>query len=339
MLKKFWSRKRTLGDTHPLPNVLLCRAFRQVVDEPARIFADLGRWRKLALFGTLNSTLREHANLFSDLPGLAFQWAEKKETRKERITLFCEHGWLPRQGYQISALGCNQRHHIFKTCEAANGEVGEFPDLAEKLERLKLTYPKPAKIDGLGEEPFFLFSLQLVTDLNLKRSNTEFADFHASSKASHLLVSEISALLEKVAPKTKVIFVQHPSDASKEAPALQGRHEYLSNTKKLRTLDLALSPQCRGVLTINSNSLNEALLFGLPVFQLGDFLMPKFPNTLFPYTLEAFLEDPQHCHALARVDFYLSTVLENQWSLERLIDPVALRSLMIREVERFQATN
>ena len=291
------------------------------------------------MFGTLNSTLREHTNQFSDLPSVAFQWAEKKALREERVTLFCEHGWLPRQGYQISSRGCNQRHHIFQLCETANPDAFGPSDLSEKLERLKLSYPKPAKVADFGDEGFFLFSLQLVTDLNLKRSNTEFADFHASSKASHLLVSEISALLEQVAPKTKVVFVQHPSDASKETPALQGRHEYLPNTKKLRTLDLALSPQCRGVLTINSNSLNEALLFGLPVFQLGDFLMPKFPNMLFPYTLEAFLEDPQHCHALARVDFYLSTVLENQWSLERLSDPLALRSLITREVDRFRATN
>jgi hypothetical protein len=333
MLKKFWPRKRTLGDAHPLPNILLCRAFRHIADEPGSIFTGLGRWRKLALFGTLNSTIREHANLFSDLPDLAFQWAEKKDLREGRVTLFCEHGWLPRQGYQISALGCNQRHHIFREWEA-KVDVEASLDLAAKLERLKLGYPKFAKIDGLEDEPFFLFSLQLVTDLNLKRSNTEFADFHASSKPSHLLVSEISAALEKVAPKTKVIFVQHPSDSSTQAPALKGNHLYLPNTKKLRTLDLALSPQCRGVVTINSNSLNEALLFGLPVFQLGDFLMPKFPNTLFPYTLEAFFEDPKRCHSLARVDFYLSTVLESQWSLERLSDPVALRSLMIREIER-----
>jgi hypothetical protein len=144
----------------------------------------------------------------------------------------------------------------------------------------------------------------------------------------------ISRMMATAAPGVRMIFLQHPSESITRAPLLCPGHEYIPNSLKIRTLDLAISPACQGVITINSNAMNEALLFSKPVFQLGDFLTRAFPNLHFPYTLEQFLRNPTECSMLARTDSYLGTLLRSQRTLQEMTDPTVVRELIETELSR-----
>jgi hypothetical protein len=202
----------------------------------------------------------------------------------------------------------------------------------EKLRKSFYNLQPPA---DLCDRPFFLFALQVTSDLNLKRSGLELASIAGQENAASIIKRKLSEMMFAANPEARILFLQHPAGDPND-PAIEwcGKHEFVPNTRKLRALDLASSPNCQGVITINSNTINEAMLFSLPVFQLGNFLTGGFPNRFFPYTLGEFLADPQRCRSISQPKNYLGTILENQWSAEQLKDPAALRSLIDQELAR-----
>jgi len=251
--------------------------------------------------------------------------------------IYCEHGWLPRSGYQISSLGVNQHHHV--TIELRDESI-IIPAATqwelERLDHLKLGFPPAIHPSDLCEEPFFLFALQLSTDLNLRQCGLDLASASSRKDGSEFLLQQLSSMMADCNSAARVIFLQHPAEKAKvdARPLLQPNHDYVTNTRKLRFLDLASSPSCMGVLSINSNALNEAMLFSRPVFQMGDFLMKRFPNHLYPHSLEEFLHDPGKCLNSEITTRYLALLMNRQTPLEDLVDPVALLNLILKETAR-----
>lgn len=300
----------------------------------ARMFNHVGIWRKTACFATLNSTVLGNPYHFKDLPPVSFMWSEKQTPAKGRITIHCEHGWMPRDAYQISAKGCNQQHPMAELLRDSNIGIPQVQPLElEKMERLRLAFPPPHPPRDLCDKPFFLFALQVTTDLNLKRCGLDLANGANRANGGEVLLKTLSGMLADCNPDAGVIFLQHPADKSSFATAklLRPGHVYVPKERKLRFLDLAMSPACKGVISINSNALNEALLFSKPVFQMGDFLMKGFPNHLFPYSLSEFLDQPQRCQELSSPLGYIATLMRNQYTLGDLADPITLRNLILKE--------
>jgi hypothetical protein len=332
----FRKKRIDSGYISPLPNILLCRAIK--LHQTDEIFKNAGVWARTTLFATISLTARRHSTYFADLPKISFQFSEKKVPQEGYFTIFCEQGWLPREDYQISSAGVNQHHHVIRLLnqDAESVKCGlSDEEFATRLDKLRQSfYNLQAPVD-LCDRPFFLFALQVTSDLNLKRSGLELASIAGQKNAASIIKRKLSELMFEASPDARILFLQHPAGGPDE-PQVEwcGRHEFVPNTRKLRALDLASSPNCQGVITINSNTINEAMLFSMPVFQLGDFLTGKFPNVLFPYTLSEFLADPRRCQAISQPKNYLGTILENQWSAEQLRNPAALRSLIQQELSR-----
>jgi len=208
-------------------------------------------------------------------------------------------------------------------------------EFANRLEKLRTTFYNLQAPADLCDRPFFLFALQVTSDLNLKRSGLELASFAGQSNSSSIIKRKLSEMMYEANPDARILFLQHPAGDPND-PLIDwcGNHAFVANTRKLRALDLASAPNCQGVITINSNTINEAMLFSLPVFQLGNFLSGKFPNMFFPYSLGEFLADPRRCQAISQPKNYLGTILENQWSVDELKNPSVLRSLILNEFSR-----
>jgi hypothetical protein len=333
-------RKKSAKHVSPLANILLCRAQNYFSLSSSRI--NEGSWLRASCFYTMGITFQKYPQYFSDLPKIAFQWSEKLELQENHITIFCEHGWLPRSEYQISSLGVNQRNPITKIFDKIDGEnsIREPQDevrYRNQINILRSVHHNLTPPAIICDEPFFLFALQLTSDLNLKRSGLNLAEISGKKESQLLLRKQLSDIFVRENPSAKILFLQHPAEKSYEAEKLEfpANHVFVPSSRKLRALDIASSPNCLGLITINSNALNEALLFSLPVFQMGDFLMKRFPNHLFPYDLKGFLNDSQYCQSIAQADTYLGVILENQYSIEDLQNPIKLRKLIDKETARF----
>jgi len=333
----FFRKKKTdSGYISPLPNILCCRAMK--LHQTDEMFKNAGVWARTTLFATISLTARRYPACFADLPKISFQFSEKKATQPGYFTIFCEQGWLPREDYQISSAGVNQHHHVIRLLNQDAGSVKcalSDEEFAARLEKLRKSFYHLQAPADLCDRPFFLFALQVTSDLNLKRSGLELASIAGQKNAASIIKRKLSEMMFEASPDARILFLQHPAGGPDEPPIEWcGKHEFVPNTRKLRALDLASSPNCMGVITINSNTINEAMLFSLPVFQLGNFLTGGFPNPFFPYTLGEFLANPRRCLAVSQPKNYLGTILENQWSAEQLRNPAALRSLIQQELSR-----
>lgn len=336
-MKLFPLRKRTV-ELIPAPGISL-RLPSGV--SHSRNFGHTGIWRKTACFAILNSTIREYPCLFRDVPPISFIWSEKTPLTGNTIPIYCEHGWLPRAAYQISTAGCNQHHPVARLLA---DDCAKLPDPTAadlmQLEKLKRNCAPAASPADLCGKPFFLFALQVVNDLNLERCGLEYACLAKSRNAPHALLMCLSAMIAERAPGARVLFLQHPAEkacGSTNECRLPANHEFVPNSRKLRSMDLLLSPNCRGLISINSNALNEAMLFSKPTYQIGDFLMSRFPNRHFPHPLEEFLRSPERCLEPETTTRYLATLINHQHTLADLADPHGLRDLILRETARHLA--
>ena len=330
-------RNKEYGYIRPLPNILLCRALRSHQKQDF-FFYNHAVWTRVSMFATISLTIRRFPSYFSDLPNISFQNSEKRDPKPGYFTIFCEKGWLPREAYQISSLGVNQHHHVMgllnQDAEKIVTGLSE-EEYERRIAKLREDFIDLKAPDDLCSRPFFLFALQIPTDLNFKRSGLEIASIAKDPDAAPRIRRHFSEQIAALNPDARVLFLQHPFGKQSDPDIeLMPDHVYVRNTRKLRALDLATSPNCRGVITINSNTINEALLFGLPVFQLGDFIIKAFPNQFFPYTFEEFLADPGKCRSISQPRHYIGTILENQATLEDLKHPAKLRRIIDQELAR-----
>lgn len=332
MKPHFFRRSGKLTDIYPIPGIGL----RLSGIPYSKIFDHVGFWRKTACFATLNSTILGNPSLFEDLPPVSFIWSEKRPLVDRRLPIYCEHGWMPRDTYQISAMGCNQHHPVAGMLRGSDIKISEITPLEfQKIERLRLGFSPPFPPADLCASPFFVFALQTTSDLNLQRCGLDLAKAADKKDGGKILLQLLSGILAECNPNIRVLFLQHPRESASFSTVKLScpNHEYVPKKRKLRCHDLAMSPACKGVISINSNAINEAILFSRPVFQIGDFLMHKFPNLLFPYSLREFMEQPERCYQLSNPDGYLAMLLRNQYSLADLADPITVRNLILKEVE------
>lgn len=261
--------------------------------------------------------------------------------RPDGLTLFCEHGWLPRAAFQISPNGINADSHLApfhwrgESLPASDAEWTEGRLAAIRADaehpgreewRCSPETGTAALLDDLPPEGYLLVPLQMEGDTNIVR--------HVPPTLRRMqdLIDAISA----ANPPWPVIFKQHPSDVR-----AGNRHLRLC---KRRAQDRILAhqaanihqllrlPRCRGVITLNSNVAHDSLLWDKPVIALGDNLWPRSDPGPFMTALPADwsrleLQISSAAQRAARLA-YAHYLLVNQWTLGELADTERVAGLL-----------
>lgn len=201
-------------------------------------------------------------------PGVAVVW-NGRGVHGGGCQVFCaENGWLPRSAYQIGLGGFNANHHAAPwrwTGPLSDEDAGDLDEYLELL-RSRVEGGAYGYTDPTGEpagpgEPFLLAPFQMPQDVNME----------SVPQGLRTPFSFASAVLD-ASPPWRVVFKQHPMDANHgndqlSIPVSKGGEVWPHSRANIH--QLLKSPDCRGVVTLNSNTAHDALLWGVPVIALG----------------------------------------------------------------------
>lgn len=283
------------------------------------------------LFKTLNQTL----NYISDTSGRnLFIWGKNMEYAQQfgsfdRI-IFFEHGWLPRSSYQMSPDGINFAAHFARWKYDPNHKIDiDIAKTVINLRHLLLRYqPNEFKPMPL-EKDFIIFPFQKCNDFNLKYAGEPFSaffsrDLNQQSRYTQFCIDYIS----EHNPQLPVIFKQHITDQTDQKNLQMRRKQdiLLTNNVGLSLSDLLNSKQCKGLITVNSNSLHEALVFNVPVKALGNFIATQAEYSRILGPLDAPLVDnPLNNEKILE---YLKYVISHQGYLSDFANPLIVREIL-----------
>lgn len=233
-------------------------------------------------------------------------------------TIFCEHGWLPRSAYQLSPKGINAGSHAAPfhwdgkrlSPDDADTVAAHLAELREKADRDRGWQP--------GRD-FLLVPLQMEGDTNLVR--------HAPPNLMRMqgLIDHVT----RANPPLPVLFKQHPADAKRHDAqmALRTRRKQDSLVSRTKTdIDgLLNSGHCKGIVTVNSNTAHDGMIWGVPSVVLGRNTWPQ-DNAKGPFLTklprdwgQLFGLWDQRTRRDAR-DAYALHLIRTQWSLDDIRD-------------------
>lgn len=242
--------------------------------------------------------------------------------RARGLTLYCEHGWLPRWSYQISANGINADSHLAPfVWNGMPPDVEESIQLDAHLETIRSQPPAGfeymqttrSAADGLPDA-FLLVPLQMEGDTNIIR--------HAPAT-----LRSMQALIDAVAhaaPPWPVIFKQHPADVRRGNAQLRLRlrrkQDAIWPHARGNVYQMLKSNRCCGIVTINSNVAHDGLLWNVPAVVLGRNLWPtdhRGPfRTTMPVDWQAFSESRDDPAIADCRRAYALHLMRGQWSLD-----------------------
>ncbi len=249
-----------------------------------------------------------------------------------------EVGWIPRWNYQISPTGSNYLGHYARTYQFRDLNPGETAFITEYLKKLRSIYAhsiNPIKLKKLTSaltEDFILFPLQLANDFNLKFSDTEFSKYYSATGNNNTMLAQ--ACIEKATAAVKslpIIFKQHPFDHTQGLQNIAGNNALiLDNSVDISSHEIFATGRCKAVISINSNTLHEAAVWGIPCISLGKLIWNR--NTSRPPFASSFEEldrvlqtPPMEDTALLA---YLHYLVENQWTLNDFQNPRMVEELV-----------
>jgi len=281
------------------------------------------------LFKTLNKTL----NFIGDTSSRNLYIWGKETAYAEQFgdfdkIFFFEHGWLPRTSYQMSPDGINSAAHF------SNWKYGSIKktdlDINPIIKNLAAFYPKPA---GFRRETiltdYIIFPLQMGNDFNLKYAGAPFSSYFSRDK-SHTL-KYLQFCIDYISDYNldiPVLFKQHPMD-KEDGSHLKLRRKkdmLVTNTDNVSLSELLHAKNCKGLVTVNSNSMHEALILNVPVKALGNFLASQTEyKAIFGDLHTAFIQNPLHN---IKIQEYVKHVLSNQWYLSDFNNPLIIREMI-----------
>lgn len=250
--------------------------------------------------------------------------------------LFCEHGWLPRSDYQISACGINAASHLAPfvwngaplSIDAASCLDAHFATAKSASHTGYLDYMQATKAQagGLPHE-FLIVPLQMEFDTNI----VNFAPRHL--RTMQALVDYIA----KLDPPWPVIFKQHPADARRGNQHLRlrmrRRKDQIWPHNRGNIHQILKSGACRGIVTINSNVAHDGLLWDVPAIVLGRNVWPSSGEvtpflTEIPRNWSALAESVTRAESVACRRAYAYYLVSNQWTLASARDPDRVGALL-----------
>ncbi len=285
------------------------------------------------LFKTLNTTLQkidcEQHCLY--LWGKDIEYAKRYEGFDKMF--FFEHGWLPRSSYQMSPQGCNFSGHFskwnLKNAYSPALDDDQFKTVCQTMRTTMAGQNASSSIPEFFKQPFILFAFQLCNDYNLKLAGDPFSEFFNRNKLeNHRYTQFCIDYITEHNPDMPVIFKQHPMDITdtKLLKVHRPQDRLITNEEQLSLSDIAKLPVCEGVITVNSNSAHEALVFDVPVKILGNFLTTNTEYaSVFGSMQDDFVKKPLQNK---NVRAYLHHVLSYQWYSSDFANPLIVAEMI-----------
>ena len=205
-----------------------------------------------------------------------------RDHRSAGPVLYCEHAWLPRWEYQISPGGINADSHLAPfQWDGQPLSVECLALLNRHLDEVRaggpsqFSYMQTAAPGMDIESDFLLVPLQMEWDTNIIRH------VPARFRQMQALVDYVTA----ADPPLPVIYKQHPADVRRGSRQLRLRlrrsHDKVQPHNAGNIHQLLKSGKCRGIISLNSNVVNDGLLWDVPSIVLGNNIWPREGRTPF----------------------------------------------------------
>lgn len=275
-----------------------------------------------------------------------FDWSEKHDIpRHQNARIILEHGWLPRSSYQVSAYGTNARSHVARQFRITGLETEQRRYVKHQVVVMRqifesaISVTRTERLRQIVREPFIFFPLQLATDFNLRFSNSPLAEYYSADPHANVALAQACVdLMERAALPLPVVYKQHPADRTALGERLtfsDPRSLLIENAEAITSVDVLGSGLCQLVVSINSNTLHEALVFSLPVIALGSLLWQERADS------RPFAADLQMATELIGHDplndattlSYLYRLFANQWYLSDFQNPLMVKALIAEQAE------
>ncbi len=297
------------------------------------------------VYQTLYATMEDMGCFVNRCPpedaDLVFDWSEKHDSSQmNENRIIIEHGWLPRSSYQVSPLGTNSRSHVAMNYRlrdlntAEENYVLKQISVMKKVFSLKVIKNNVGKIDSTVKKPFVFFPFQLATDFNLRYSNSIFSEFYSQDpKDNGRFAQACIDLMENAHFPFPVIYKQHPADKNRLADIVNIKNKkslLIENHEGISSSDVLSSDNCKLIISINSNTLHEALVWGVRGISLGTLLWDEdTPHRPFPKDIS---DDDFFLRKDVAIDkktiSYLFNVFSNQWYLSDFQNPLIVEQLI-----------
>ncbi len=249
--------------------------------------------------------------------------------------IYCEHGWLPRWSYQVSPAGINASSHLAPfSWDGIPLEPARRNAVAAHLQTLRQSAPPnyaymQTDVAAVTEVPdaFLLVPLQMEWDTNIVR--------HVPKR-----LRRMQALMDEIArsnPPLPVVYKQHPADVRRGNQQLRLRTRRPQDSiwahNRGNVHALLKSGRCRGVVSLNSNVVHDAMVWHVPAVVLGANIWPRSGQvTPFPTHLPEdwdllfdWYRDPVRNQC---IEAYADYLMRSQWTLERAGDPEQVAELL-----------
>lgn len=256
---------------------------------------------------------------------ISFVW-NGRHIQPRGVAIYCEHGWLPRWHYQMSPSGINASSHCAPFVFQPKKLKSQDKELVNRYLGYLRTYgPKGymnpnAKTFSNLPKAFLLAPLQMEGDTNIQR--------HAPTT-----LRQMQAFLDYVSwhnPNLPILFKQHPADARTSQAHLNLRLarkcDRLIPHATANIHQLLKSGRCKGIISLNSNSVHDGLIWNIPSVVLGNNIWPRTGTSPFLNRIpKNYQKMEQHFRAThdCRIAYCLH-LIRNQWTLQDIRDPKKL---------------
>ncbi|MCP4645810.1 MAG: glycosyltransferase [bacterium] len=265
---------------------------------------------------------------------VAFSW-NGRDWAYGGPVVFCELGWLPRWSYQLSWDGINAASHLApfewdgKPLTKARARA-----VAKHITAITQGPPADACLDGYADTTaaatdvgyeFILCPLQVETDTNMAHVPEEYRTAQGFVDA-----------VEAQNLPYPVLFKAHPASDANNDVAVSEPNELIAHDRKRNLYSYLRDPSCRGVVTLNSNTAHDALLFDVPALVLGKNVWPEETGPFFVGWPARWASFSKWSRSKARADAvaaYSEWLMQNQWTLAQAGDPERVGALLTAALE------
>ena len=268
-------------------------------------------------------------------------WSAKRTYKFPELydkKIILEHGWIPRHTYQISNMGSNSQGHYAKNYQYTPLTEDERHYTLNYINNLLIQYKQSIRPEAVKlwkeriKKPFILFPFQSAGDFNLKYATTPFKKFfNRKYNKNKEFAQGCIDYMKKYNLPYQLVYKQHPSDNSELKNKLQNLDAILITKQNgVTTHELFATGLCKGVISINSNTIHEALVWNIPVICLDTLIWNDKTN---PRPLSKDIKEIGERININPLEndvilAYLYYLIKNQWTLTDLKNPEMVKKLI-----------
>lgn len=268
-----------------------------------------------------------------------------RNCRNHKNIVYCEHGWLPREAYQVSHKGINADSHIAPFTwdnsllpESQREQVATYLQSLRQQSKFSLEYMRTdvPVVEDLPPE-FLLVPLQMENDTNIVR--------HVEPGLRRM--QSVIDYISQTNPPYPVIYKQHPADTRRGNGQLRLRPrrgmDQIRSHARGNIHQILKSGACKGIISLNSNVVHDGFLWNVPAIVLGRNIWPQ--SGVSPFIIGL----PRDWRELDRFYFdrrttacresYIHFIVTNQWTLDDAKNPDKVDALLQQNVKEIRTNN